>query len=80
MSMELKYEGAILALNKVLSIVNIVDPEDKDEKIKIIKEAVIRYRNYYENSIAYNKEHPFRDDTWRNIQEANNAYQPNNKE
>ena len=62
--------GAISALNRVLKLIDILDPEGKDENFKLMKEQISAYIMTYKSVEKFKQENPVKDETWEKIEKA----------
>ena len=62
--------GAISALNRVLKLIDILDPKGEDKNLWDMKNQVLIYIEMYKSIEKYNQEHPIKDETWEKIEKA----------
>ena len=62
--------GAISALNRVLYLIKILDPEETDETLIIMKNQILTYIEMYKDLQRKTLENPIKDETWRNIEKT----------
>ena len=62
--------GALSALNRVLRLLDIVDPDMKDEEINTIRTQIILYIDMYKEIDNYRTDHAVRDETWEKIKKT----------
>ena len=62
--------GALSALNRVLRLLDIVDPDMKDEEINTLRTQIILYKQMYQEIDNYRTDHAIKNETWEKIKKT----------